>query len=157
MYEIGQADAMGLYGRCHGVDFGEQDHPSSNAPAGRPIMPAPCDDPGAGRSARRSPPGARNVSSSPERPGSAPRPEVWARDAAGDQARRISRTVADQLVSGGLAERVSAAGHVRLKLGIRFLPNGEAIHGIAAVELSRFYRGDAATARDMRSKDRRAW
>jgi hypothetical protein len=62
--------------------------------------------------------------------------------------------VADQVVADGFGERVSAAGHVRLKLGIRLLPNGQPICGIPAVEISRFFRGDARTSRDMRHKDR---
>ena len=64
--------------------------------------------------------------------------------------------LADRLVVDGIAERVSAGGHVRLKLGVRSLPNGNAIHGLPAVEISRFRRGDALTARDMRHQDRRA-
>jgi hypothetical protein len=48
------------------------------------------------------------------------------------------------------------AGHVRLKIGIRFLPNEDTVHGLPVVERSRYCRGDALTARDMRHLDRRA-
>jgi hypothetical protein len=44
--------------------------------------------------------------------------EVFARDVFGG-AKRISLSVADDLVERALADRVSAAGHVRLKLGIK--------------------------------------
>jgi hypothetical protein len=102
-----------------------------------------------------SPPAVRPMQSSAERPASNTAPEVWLRDAGGDGARRIPRVLADRLVLDGIAECVSAGGHVRLKLGIRSLPNGDAIHGLAAIEISRFLRGDAATARDVRHQDRR--
>ena len=62
--------------------------------------------------------------------------------------------LADRLVVDGIAERVSAGGHVRLKLGIRSLPNGDAIHGLPAVEISRFKYGDAKTARAVKHCDR---
>jgi hypothetical protein len=100
-----------------------------------------------------SPPGARPIRSSAERPAPTTKPEVFLRDFDGERARRIPAGLADRLVSAGIAERVSCAGHVRLKLGIRFLPNGDLINGIPAIELSRFYRGDAATVGDLRHKD----
>jgi hypothetical protein len=80
---------------------------------------------------------------------------VWLRDADGGAARRIPHLIADRLVADSLARRVSAAGHVRLKIGVRYMPDGEPISGIPAVELSRHYRGDAATATAMRHIDRR--
>jgi hypothetical protein len=101
------------------------------------------------------PPAARPISTSAEGPAPPTLAEVWVRDYDGARARRISRSQADQLASEGLADRVSAAGHVRLKLGIRFPPDGHTIHGLRAVELSRFYRGDAVTARDMVHLDHR--
>jgi hypothetical protein len=100
-------------------------------------------------------PAAKPISTSAEGPAPQTLAEVWVRDYDGAHARRISRSQADQLVSEGLADRVSAAGHVRLKLGIRFPPDGHTIHGLRAVELSRFYRGDAVTVRDMRYIDHR--
>jgi hypothetical protein len=57
--------------------------------------------------------------------------EVFVRDHDGG-AKRIRISVADALVSGGLADRVSRAGHVRLKLGI-------------GVEKLDSYRGAAAS------------
>ena len=101
-----------------------------------------------------SPPAARPIQSSAERPAPKTAPEVWLRDDGGDGARRVPRVLADRLVADGIAERVSAGGHIRLKLGIRSLPNGDAIHGLPAVEISRFHRGDARTARAMRHLDR---
>ena len=44
-------------------------------------------------------------------------PEVFVRDHNGG-AKRVPLSVADGLVANGLAERMSRAGHVRLKLGI---------------------------------------
>ena len=102
------------------------------------------------------PPAARPILTSAEGPAPQTVPDVWLRDHSGDGARRIPRALANRLVLGGVADQVSAAGHVRLKLGIRFLPNGDTIHGLPAVERSRYYRGDAVTARDMRHLDRRA-
>jgi hypothetical protein len=99
------------------------------------------------------PPAAKPISTSAEGPAPPTLAEVWVRDYDGAHARRISRSQADRLVSQGLADRVSAAGHVRLKLGIRFPLDGPAIHGLRAVERSRFYRGDAVTARDMHHID----
>jgi hypothetical protein len=43
--------------------------------------------------------------------------EVFVRDLAG-KGRRVPLSAANALVAGGLADRVSAAGHVRLKPGI---------------------------------------
>jgi hypothetical protein len=101
------------------------------------------------------PQAAKPISTSAEGPAPQTLAEVWVRDYDGAHARRISRSQADQLVSEGLANRVSAAGHVRLKLGIRFPPDGHTIRGLRAVELSRFYRGDAVTMRDMLQIDHR--
>ncbi len=103
-----------------------------------------------------SPPATRPCPTSAERPASQLVPDVWLRDAGGAGGRRIPRAHADQMVRAGIAERVSAAGHVRAKLGIRVLPNGDAIHGLPAVEISRHYRGDVRTARDLRNQERRA-
>jgi hypothetical protein len=102
----------------------------------------------------RAGPPARPTQSSAERPASKTPPEVWLRDASGDGARRIPRERADGLVLSGIAERVSAAGHVRLRLGIRPLGSGDAIHGLPAVETSRLKFGDAATARGAEHHDR---
>lgn len=101
-----------------------------------------------------SPPATRPIRSSAERPAPNTVPEVWLRDANGNGARSIPRSLAERLTQDGIAERVSAGGHVRLKLGIRSLPNGDALHGLAAIEISRFYRGDAVTAREIRHRDR---
>jgi hypothetical protein len=101
------------------------------------------------------PPATKPISTSAEGPAPQTLAEVWVRDYDGAHARRISHSQADQLVSEGLAGRVSAAGHIRLKLGIRFPPDGHTIHGLRAVERSRFYRGDAVTARDMHHIDHR--
>jgi hypothetical protein len=81
-------------------------------------------------------------------------PEVYLRDTDGRHPRRISISTAKSLVELGIAEQVSAAGHVRLRLGIR--PSGETgdICGIPAIELSRRYRGDRQTARDLLHQDR---
>jgi len=81
---------------------------------------------------------------------------VWLREHGSETGRRIPHDVADRLVTDGLADRVSTVGHVRLKLGTRFLPNGEAMHGLPAIEKSRYYRGDAQTARAITHIDRRA-
>ena len=106
-----------------------------------------------------SPPGAqRPRRSSAERPAPEQRADVFVRDFDGGGARRIPRALAERLVAAGIAEQVSATGHVRLRLGIRgiqTLPNGERISGIPAVELSRFYRGDSATRRAVQHLDRR--
>lgn len=99
---------------------------------------------------------ARPSCDSPEVPGSKAMPEVWLRDADGGGARRIPRPLADRLVTDGIARRVSAAGHIRLKVGVRVLPNGDNIHGLPAVEIQRFRYGDAATSRALRHMDRRA-
>jgi hypothetical protein len=48
---------------------------------------------------------------------------VWLRDYDGEHQRRIAPQVAARLVIDGLADRVSAAGHIRLKLGIRWSLN----------------------------------
>ena len=56
-------------------------------------------------------------STSPERPGSTPELEVFARDYKGG-VKRISLSVADELVNHRLADRASTAGHVALKPGI---------------------------------------
>jgi hypothetical protein len=102
------------------------------------------------------PPAARPIQPSAERPASKTAPDVWLRDANGDGARRIPLAMADKLVQDGIVDRVSAGGHVRLKLGIRSLPNGDAIHGLPVVEISRFLYGDGATARGMKRLDSRA-
>jgi len=102
-----------------------------------------------------SPPAVRPSQTSAEGPAPKTAGEVWLRDFDGDGARRIPRALADRLVADGIADQVSAAGHVRLRLGIRHLPNGEAGCGLPAVEISRFYRGDAATLRDVQHLDRR--
>jgi len=57
-------------------------------------------------------------------------PEVFVRDRDGG-AKRIPMNVADALVSNGLADRVSQAGHVRLKLGIG-IEKLDSYHGAAA-------------------------
>lgn len=101
-----------------------------------------------------SPPAARPIPSSAERPAPKTAPEVWLRDAGGDGERRIPRALADRLVIDGIADRVSAGGHVRLKVGTRYLPNGDAIHGLPAIEIARFMFGDAAAARMAKSRDR---
>jgi hypothetical protein len=100
------------------------------------------------------PPAVRSSRTSAERPAPKTGAEVFLRDAAGDVVGRISRQRADRLVADGVCDQVSAAGHIRLKLGIRWLPNGNAISGIPEVELSRYYRGDRTTARIMRHRDR---
>lgn len=66
-----------------------------------------------------SPPAARPSYSSPETPGSQAAPGVWLRDADGNGGRRISAGRAERLVAGGVALRVSAAGDLRLRAGIR--------------------------------------
>jgi hypothetical protein len=105
------------------------------------------------------PPAAWPTGTAPDVPGSQMAPDVWLRDATGDGARRIPRATAERLIAAGAAERVSVAGHVRLRVGIRLspatLPNGDRIHGLPAVELSRHHRGDRSTARAMRHMDRR--
>lgn len=100
-------------------------------------------------------PAARPIKSSAERPASQTTPEVWLREAGGDGGRKISRTHAEKLVQDGIAEQVGASGHVRLKLGIRCLPNGDAIHGLPAIEIARFKYGDAATAQGVKHHDSR--
>jgi hypothetical protein len=52
---------------------------------------------------------------------------VYVRDHNGG-VKRIPLTSADMLVSNGVADRVSAAGHVRLKLGLR-IDKIELYHG----------------------------
>jgi hypothetical protein len=76
-----------------------------------------------------SPPAARPSQASPERPGAKAAGEVWLRDFGGDGARRIPRALADRLVADGVCDRVSAAGHVRLKLGIRSVLDCEGSNG----------------------------
>jgi hypothetical protein len=68
------------------------------------------------------PPAVRLLSTSAEGP-AAQAPEVWLRDYDGEHQRRIAPEVAARLVSDGIADRVSAAGHIRLKLGIRWSLN----------------------------------
>jgi len=74
-------------------------------------------------------PAARPPQSSAERPASQIRGEVWLRDTNGGGGRRIPRALADRLVSEGIAERVSAAGHVRLRLGIRSVLDCDLVNG----------------------------
>jgi hypothetical protein len=101
-----------------------------------------------------SPPAARPSQTSPERTGPKAEGEVWLRGFDGGGARRISLSLADRLVVDGLAERVSASGHVRLKLGIRSLMDLAQIHGLPAIEESRRVRGDRVTASEMRYRDK---
>ena len=77
---------------------------------------------------------------------------VWLRDFDGTNSRRVTYEAAASLVAAGLADVVSRAGHVRLKLGIPLVHDTE-LHGIVAVERSRLLHGDAKTARGMRSAD----
>ena len=102
----------------------------------------------------RGPPAARPLPTSAEGPAPHTAPEVWAREHSSETGRRITRATADRLVTAGIADRVSAAGHIRLKLGTRFLPNGDAIHGLPAIEKSRFYYGDEKTASAIKHLDR---
>ena len=68
------------------------------------------------------PPAVRPLSTSAEGP-AAQAPEVWLRDYDGEHQTRIAPQVAARLVRDGLADQVSAAGHIRLKLGIRWSLN----------------------------------
>jgi hypothetical protein len=52
---------------------------------------------------------------------------VWLRDYDGEHQTRIAPQVAARLVSDGLADQVSAAGHIRLKLGIRWSLNSPSL------------------------------
>ena len=72
------------------------------------------------------PPAVRLLSTSAEGP-AAQAPEVWLRDYDGEHQRRIAPEVAARLVSDGIADRVSAAGHIRLKLGIRWSLNSPSL------------------------------
>jgi hypothetical protein len=99
-------------------------------------------------------PAVRPSQTSAERPAPRDAGEVFLRDFNGDGARRISLSLADRLVSDGIAERVSGAGHVRLKLGIRSVSDLAEIHGLPAVEESRRFRGDRVTASEMRYRDK---
>ena len=65
-----------------------------------------------------SPPPARPPRTYAEGPASPPTPDVWLCDFGGTNSRRVDRADADALVVAGIADRVSGAGHVRLKLGI---------------------------------------
>lgn len=102
-----------------------------------------------------SPPGrpAAVSSTSAERP--APNKSgVYLRTFDGDDCRRISVQLAEELVSAGVADRVSAAGHIRLKLGVRSIQHLAVAHGIPVVERSRMLFGDSITARELRHKDK---
>ena len=74
----------------------------------------------------------RPLSTSAEGP-AAQAPDVWLRDWDGEHQRRISPEVAGRLVSDGLADRVSAAGHIRLKLGIRWSLNSPSLKSTSTI------------------------
>jgi len=93
------------------------------------------------------------IRSSAERPAPMPLGDVFVRTSDGNEARRISRTVAERLVAAKLAEVVSAAGHVRLKPGIP-LVHDFGIHGLRAVERLRQDLGDERAARWIQHRDR---
>jgi hypothetical protein len=67
----------------------------------------------------KAPPAVRPLSTWAEGPATQA-PEVWLGDYDGEHQRRIGPEVAARLVTDSLADPVSAAGHVRLKLGIRW-------------------------------------
>lgn len=72
-------------------------------------------------------------------------PEVYLRDCLGKIVRRINRADADRMVTDGIANRVSAAGHVRLKPEVRSAVDF-GVHGLPAVEAARHFHGDKKTA-----------
>jgi hypothetical protein len=68
-----------------------------------------------------SPPAVRPIKASAERPASKSEGEVWLRSADGEGARRISKSLAAQLISAKLVKQVADAGHVELKPDIRWI------------------------------------
>jgi len=102
----------------------------------------------------RQEPAVRPIQTSAERPAPQIVPEVWLRDYDGEHSRRVPLDMANRMVSDGIADRVSAAGHVRLKLGVRMMRD-IGTHGLPAVEESRRIRGDKPTSRDIGHMDRR--
>lgn len=100
------------------------------------------------------PPAARPDDTSAERPASNRTGMVWLRDSDGDGGIRIPQAIAKALLAGKFADRVSAAGHLRLRPGIRMPQVLATVHGILAIENSRLFRGDQRTAADIRNRDR---
>ena len=98
----------------------------------------------------------RPIQTSAERPApQRPAGEVFLRDFNGNSGRRIPRALADRLVSDGIAERVSNAGHVRLRLGLRSVEDLVVqIHGLKAIEKTRLKYGDQKTASGIEHHDR---